>query len=311
MADKKERKKDYPCLKCDKHVKKNDPAVLCNMCELWIHKECAKLEDALFDHLVKQQKHEGSIYWACVSCSSFSVKFHASLGKIEKRLTTVETTVEKHTTDIASLQDEVKAIDNKYDKSKEDVVKMRSEVQSNAESAIFSEMRDRENRKNNIVVHGLTEPDTKIKDKDTRIAADMKKIQELFSVLEVNIDAEETAKYARRLGERPVGTAGPRPLLIGFKVLDSKQTILDNSRKLAEKSDVWKNVSVISDLTKRQREDEQKLRHEAERLNAERSVDDTKNWEWKVVGRRGERRLVKVKPLVDTGRNTRGRQMRK
>jgi hypothetical protein len=307
MADKAERKKDYPCLKCDKHVKKNDSAVLCNMCEMWIHKDCAKLNDALFDHLVKQQKHVGSIYWSCVSCTSFSAKFHASLGRIDNRVKAVETTVEKQSTDIAALQDKVKDMGEKLDNSKETDGKMRAEVQENAEIAVFSEMRDRENRRNNIVVHGLTEPDAKIKDKTNRIAKDMEKIQDLFSKLEVTIEADDVVKYARRLGERPVGDAGPRPLLIGFKSLDSKQTILDNTRKLSEKEDVWSNVSVISDLTKRQREEEKKMRQEADRLNAERSKEDEKNWLWKVVGRRGERRLVKTKPVEETGRSTRAR----
>ncbi len=70
---------------------------------------------------------------------------------------------------------------------------------------------------------------------------------------------------------------------------------------------MWSNVSVISDLTKRQREEEKKMRQEADRLNAERSKEDEKNWLWKVVGRRGERRLVKTKPVEETGRSTRAR----
>ena len=306
MADKSDRKKDYPCLKCDKHVKKNDPAVLCNMCELWIHKDCAKMNDAVFDHLVKQQKHIGSIYWSCQSCSSFSAKFHASLGKIDQRLKKVETDVEKHSTDMASLTDTVNDIGEKYAKSKEAEDKMKLQVQENAATAVFSEMRDRDNRRNNIVVHGVPKPDAKIKEKNSRIAKDMKKIQDLFSKLEVEVVADEAVKYARRLGERPVGKTDPRPLLIGFKTLDSKLTVLDNSRKLAE-DDNWKDVSVISDLTKRQREEESKMRQEADRLNGERSEEDAKNWLWKVVGRRGERRLVKTKPHEETGRSMRNR----
>ena len=58
---------------------------------------------------------------------------------------------------------------------------------------------------------------------------------------------------------------------------------------------------MISDLTKRQREEEGKMRQEADRLNGERSEEDAKNWLWKVVGRRGERRLVKMKPQEETG----------
>ena len=194
----------------------------------------------------------------------------------------------KNTTDIASLTDTVNDIREKYAKSKEAEDKMKRQVQENAATAVFSEMRDRDNRRNNIVVHGLPEPDAKIKEKNSRIAKDMKKIQDLFSKLEVEVVADEAVKYARRLGEQPVGKTDPRPLLIGFKTLDSKLTVLDNSRKLAE-DDNWKDVFVISDLTKRQREEESRMRQEADRLNGERSEEDAKKWLWKVVGRREKR----------------------
>ena len=42
------RKKDFPCLKCDMHVKKNEHAVQCSLCELWVHKTCADISDVLF-----------------------------------------------------------------------------------------------------------------------------------------------------------------------------------------------------------------------------------------------------------------------
>ena len=56
-----------------------------------------------------------------------------------------------------------------------------------------------------------------------------------------------------------------------------------------------KDISIVPDLTARQRKEEKDLRKEAERLNSELSREDSLNYSWKTVGPRGEKRLVKVK----------------
>ena len=302
MGDQKERKKDYPCLKCNMHVKKNEPAVLCNMCELWVHKVCAKISDDLFDHLVKQQKNEGRVYWACVSCTSFSSKFYSGLRKIEGRVSAVEAKLDEHDSAIDAVNEKVKILEQNCLKANDEIAKVESGVHDKASDVIFTEMRERESRMCNAIVHGLQEPDLQIKDKDIRIANDMKKIQNLFDEMEADIKADDEVKFARRLGERPSSTAEPRPLLIGFKICSTRNDLLKNARKLADNDvEEWKKVSVVADLTKRQREEENKMRKEAESLNSNRSVDEIKNWEWKVVGRRGDRHLVKMKLQLDTG----------
>ena len=289
----KERKRDYPCLKCDKHVKKNDFAIQCNMCELWIHKACAKMEDVLFEHLVKQEKLSGCVSWACTSCSSFSAKLSAGLKKVDERLTKMEATVDTHTGEIIAVKASVEDILAKVDGAIADRDNLKGEVQSETADLLFGEIKERENRRNNVIVHGLKEPDSKIKDAELRIKADIKVISDLFAQLNLDLKPEEHVKFARRLGERPTGD-GSRPLLIGCVTPEVREKILTNTRKLAENKE-WESVSVIADLTKRQREEETALRTEATRLNTERTAEEAKNWEWKVVGRRGSRRLIKGK----------------
>ena len=48
-----------------------------------------------------------------------------------------------------------------------------------------------------------------------------------------------------------------------------------------------------------QRKEEEGLRKEADRLNGLMSETDAKNWVHKFVGRRGERRLVRVRVEVE------------
>ena len=59
-------------------------------------------------------------------------------------------------------------------------------------------------------------------------------------------------------------------------------------------ADDWKQISVVQDLTKIQREEERALKDEVNLLAAKLSDADAKNWEYKVVGKRGAKRVVKV-----------------
>ena len=84
------RKKDYPCLVCDVHVKKNDAAIQCNLCDLWVHQKCAKISDALFKELVYQAENNGGATWSCKSCRCASAKLNKQLTEVYKRVETLE-----------------------------------------------------------------------------------------------------------------------------------------------------------------------------------------------------------------------------
>ena len=60
------RKKDYPCIMCKKHVKKEDAAggVQCCQCDLWVHAmTCAGMTRAVFDVHAAVHAHHGSTMW--------------------------------------------------------------------------------------------------------------------------------------------------------------------------------------------------------------------------------------------------------
>ena len=70
--------------------------------------------------------------------------------------------------------------------------------------------------------------------------------------------------------------------------------ILDKAPGLSAMEGPWSNIHIVKDLTKSQRKDEDQFRTTVQRRNTERSEVEKLNFEWKVVGRRGERRIVKV-----------------
>ena len=57
-----------------------------------------------------------------------------------------------------------------------------------------------------------------------------------------------------------------------------------------------------------QRGEEKKMQEEAQRLTDGQSDDDKKNWLLKVVGRRGERRILKIPVVQAQGVERRGRR---
>ena len=85
-----------------------------------------------------------------------------------------------------------------------------------------------------------------------------------------------------------------RPLLVGLSRRVIQELILDNSWKLADSS-ILCGVSVVRDLTARQRGREHKMGREAAKSNLERQQEDIEgNLTLKVIGKRGEKRVIKA-----------------
>jgi hypothetical protein len=127
-------------------------------------------------------------------------------------------------------------------------------------------------------------------------------------VLELSLSVEDI-KFCRRVGEK---SEAPRALIVGFYTEYARSVLLRYTRYLAETD--YRDVSIMPDLTRRQRQEELKMKDEADRRNEEELTEDdlAKNLCWKVVGQRGEKRLVKgfnrgggVKTARGRGRGTR------
>ena len=289
------RKKDFPCIKCDNHVKKNDKAIQCSLCDLWIHKNCEKMDDTTFDVLVRQVTQNGGTFWACKSCRSYASKFDKSIKQLDRKLEDVISRVDKQADDLVKIQDDIENLK----KANSTVAASANPkiIEENTKASVFNEMAERESRKFNIVVHGVDEPEPTIKDGKERLAKDLEKLQNLTSLIDVHIQLSDSIRFARRLGK--INEDGkPRPLLVSFKEVAEKKLILENAKVLKE-NDLWKGVSLVQDLTKLQRNDEKVMRIDAEKRNAAMDEEEAKNWTFKVTGQRGQRRVVKL-PLITT-----------
>ena len=297
-------KANYPCIRCKRHVPKTGKAIQCYLCDLWVHAGTdgcePELDDNTYKVMLAQKEQGGSLCWTCMSCRKSAAKVDKRIKDMERRLDSIEERVTAGDGRVAGVEKEVAELKNRV----ESLGSNTGQVQENAAAAVFSEMNERENRRDNIVVHELSEPADIVTDGAERATVDLEKFQELLDLIEVDVRVDQAVRFCKRLGEKK--PEKPRPLLLGFKDPVAKERVLANTRKLAQAEEPWAAVSVVQDLTRLQREEDLKLRKEAEKKNGEMDDDEKKNWIWKVVGKRGQRRLVRGRQEEGAGPPGRG-----
>jgi hypothetical protein len=210
------------------------------------------------------------------------------MKEIERRLDAVEDTGKKNTEDIVRVE-------KNMDKLKEKLEKKAAK----GEEAMYEELREREAKRLNVVIHGMTEPDGNERNGEKRMEWDKKGVEEIFKILELNLTIEDI-KFCRRVGEKG---QSPRAMIVGFYTEYARSILLRYAKHLADTE--YEDVSVMPDLTRRQRQEESSMQEEADRRNEEDLTEEdvSKNLCWKVVGQRGEKRLIK-------GYNREGNSMR-
>jgi hypothetical protein len=127
-------------------------------------------------------------------------------------------------------------------------------------------------------MHGVQESSAKETSAEKRIEWDIKEIEEIFRVLELSLTRGDI-KFSRRVGKK--GESQGAYCWILHRVPDARSVLLKYTKYLAETD--YENVSVMLDLTRRQRQEETTMKEEAERRNEEELTDDdlAKNLCWK------------------------------
>ena len=87
-----------------------------------------------------------------------------------------------------------------------------------------------------------------------------------------------------RLGRRVDSTDVPRPLLVGFKDPEGKDKIWSNLKNFKEADARFKGISLVHDLTPRQRAEVKKLIDAAKQDHVGSSSDGPENYLFRVAG---------------------------
>ena len=273
-----------PCLGCQRNCTKAQHSVRCTLCELWCHKTCAGLSDEAFKGLDIQQKETGTAFWACRSCLGYAKKVNQQFKRLEDRIDVTDSKVEANRKQIETTNQLAQGTAAEVTKLNARLDKMVDTM----EETLDTELREREIRKLNLIIHGLSEIGENVSGNRERMEQDKRTCEEVFRTIGARTGVNNI-RFCRRIGER--GNT-PRPIVVGLNNEGEKNFILSRSKNLLGTQ--FNDVAVVPDLTKRQRAGEAKLREEANRRNLQLTqTDKQNNLKWIVIGRRGEKRLIK------------------
>jgi hypothetical protein len=242
------------------------------------------MPDNTFKLLEEQVKESGSAYWVCRPCQQFGQRIKHQINETNKRLDENE----KKTEDNRRRLD---GGDKRMDQLEKEMRKMADRMDregTEKEDKLCDEMQEREVRRMNLIIHGIEEPPERVRINRERLEMDKTRCEQLFVAMKARTKKEDL-RFCRRLGEK---STGPRPLVIGLETEEEKRHILARARNLH--GTAYHDISVVPDLTKKQRAREAKMKQEAEERNKDLTNEDkSRNLKWLVVGRRGEKRLIK------------------
>ena len=145
----------------------------------------------------------------------------------------------------------------------------------------------RERKRRQVIVTGVKE--SKATAQAERAAEDNATLADVMSATKSGINKDEI-KFARRVGKAD-GTKD-RPLCVGFYDEYTKDRLLRFAKNL--KGTEHKDIKIMADLTRAQRESFKKQLDMAKAKNATKEDLDA-DQEWRVVGPRGDTRLIRVK----------------
>ena len=278
---KNKNKPRYPCPKCDLNC--TSGSIQCRVCDCWYHRKCADMSIKMLNMfncaITEGQDH----CWACNHCSGVFRKLNQKVNIMAKELETIKEQGNR-------TEGRVEVVEKRVSELAKDLkeVKNKAEGGGQAKDDVFSELNDRELRKNNVLVHNIAEP--LHNDPKERKAHDVNLVCEVFDYIGVKCQPSEF-KFVTRAGER--NTDKIRPVIVGLRDSNKRECLLNNAHKIRFNNDM-KGVRIIPDLTKRQREEDSKVGREVDKRNEELAQAGDCSHHWRLVGQRGARTLARA-----------------
>ena len=288
--------KKNQCGKCQDECASGN-AVVCGFCEFWYHTGCI---EGMSPEFVKCcdaiNKFYGGSSFLCAVCRKITGMLNNSMKDMEAKMSKMEAQLQTAVLERKILAEKIENMENKNRQVKENVMNLEGEVTSGMEKAkeevkveLRGEMREREEKRNNIVIYGLkesTETDGK-----KRKEEDEEKVKKMATEIDIEFKGEIRSIYRARPAAGKPADDRPCPLVVTIEDDETREGILANARRMAGK-DEWKRVFVAHDLTWRQREEmrkeEGKLREDAEKRTKEANEKGDMG-KCIVVGQRGKK----------------------
>ena len=294
----------HPCIFCHKTTGTanrinagSKGALQCGVCDLWAHYECTGLAQATIDALVLLvSSGECDKPFKCSSCKAALNKFNSDLNAMKVRMNSIETKQKEAVQRVETVEAKQVSSDARMDKIEARLNEVATSSGSSKE--VWEELKERERREANIIIHNV--PESNLPDKKEKESRDLRGVQKLFNMIGVQLEVSDVVKFSRREGEKRLDEQ-PRPLKVVLRRKEERDLVLANAHKLSNcDGEEWRKVTVVSDLTKKQRSEEAELRKLTASKNLLLSQEEIDKGEaWKVVGKRGNKRIQQVRLYRD------------
>lgn len=266
------------CAQCEDTFKKNQKSMNCNICKYWFCLQCSHVSPKLYELL--KTESTPNLPFNCDGCVRVLPKLNELGLHLEKQRQKLE----------------------EYDVRFRDLeASMEAKIEKRVEIALES-FRDREERKCNIIVHNIPEPDSESANKKLD---DESALHDIFCA----VQCEDVGLGSFiRLG-KPMETK-PRLVKLTLDSVTSKHKLLGNSKLLRRKNGdgyaahKWSNIYITPDLTKAERDINSELRKELGRRKTATSNDDLVIFRGKIVDKKEISRVSRPPVTNDKGRGS-------
>ena len=279
--------KEY-CQVCKKKADKAEDGIVCGVCGYFYHASCKDLGEEIVTSVRFCLNNPDVMVspWRCDTCMTALASMYSNIERntrdiaiLNNRMDANEQAVSSNTDKVEKLEKRLEVMEKKQEDSAKHTCKETTKM-------VYSELKERESRRLNVVIHGLPPVET-----DDEAKASVVNILEYLQL-------EARPAWCRRLavGNKNRPSQGSKPILARFDSLTERDSVLKASPALGKSTDKDKKLIKISpDLTAGQREAEDEIRKECKIKNNSLTLDDkNKRLAWKVVGPKGAVRIQKI-----------------
>ena len=293
-------KAKYPCIVCKQNVSDRDSkgSINCNVCQRYTHAPCANLDSKMLGWFRDMEAKTGKHCYSCEGCALGYHQMDIKIAQLDKRMREMEDRNTEAREESAQTKDKVEKVEKEVKEVKADMKSVKEDTAAICTKAWSRELRERKARELNVIVYGLLELPITARRGEERKRHDTAELSAMLDELECALDMDNLVKFMVRVGDMREDVAeNPRPLKVGLRSSDIREKIFDKAKQLPQSS--YSTVSIAPDLTKQQRDEEKELAEEAKRLTEEQNEEDFLVFEYRLVGRKGERVIRKLKKQVN------------
>lgn len=282
----------WTCKMCKiKFTDEKSEILECEYCEQHFCRKCVNLSSSEYKFLTKRS----DMHWYCPPCEDKAMRnlkiekevetrCNEYFAKVESRLNNLESKVEQKV-NVEQVKDIIKEM-GINDATENDAS---NKVSTDEMNEHINELRESNARKCNIIAYNLTE--SKAVEAENRRNDDLAMMEKLCEIMETN---PEGIQNTTRLGKvvKDGNNVKPRPLKVVFTSEREKTQFMRHLRNLATADEEYKSVSIVHDMTLRERELNKEKLTEAKELNEKNGSGDFK---YIVTGPPWGRKVAKVK----------------